>query len=75
MQDWKYYCDILTHIISFVQRRPILSAVCFVLYAVCIVLFAVGLTLFAVGVTLFVVYTQPIINERQRRNTRPNNVR
>ena len=74
MQDWKYYCDILTHIISFVQRRPILSAVCFVLYAVCIVLFAIGLTVLAVGVTLLVVYIQPIINE-QRRNTHSNNVR
>jgi hypothetical protein len=73
MQDWKYYCDILTHIISFVQRRPILSAVCFVLYAVCIALFAIGITLFAVGVTLLVVYTQPIINER-RRNTYSHNV-
>ena len=74
MQDWKYYCDILSHIISFVQRRPILSAVCFILFAVCIVLFAIGLTLLAAGVTLLVVYIQPIINER-RRNTRPNNVR
>ena len=57
MQDWKYCYDILTRIVSFVQRNPTLCSILFIIICgVFITLFAIGFILFAIGFILL-LYT------------------